>query len=151
MKKRSFVLALVILLVGVLTIPASAAEPEVVYESELVWVDGYGEVEVETATTVYDSVMRSSTKTASKSKTYKSEGTVIATITLKTTFGYDGSNAWVSSTNVTKSLSTGWSYSGQSIDKNGGTVTLTAEVYKLLVGTIPVEITMTCSPNGTIS
>lgn len=151
MKKQSLVLVLVVLLVGMLTIPASAVAPDMTCESETVWVDGYGEVEVETVTTVYGSVMRSTTKTASKTKNYKADGTVIATVTLKTTFGYDGTEAWVNSTDVTKSTSLGWAYKGQSIDKDGGTVVLTAEVYKLLEGTIPVEITMTCSPSGTIS
>lgn len=151
MRKKLSVLLALVLLMGALAVPASAAAPETVYKTETIYVEGLGEVEVETVTTVHDSLLRSSKKTVETTDKYKSGGTVIATVTLKATFGYDGSDAWVESASVTKSTSGGWSYGGQSIDKDGGTVTLTAKLTKSSYPSIPVEITMTCSPSGKIS
>ena len=150
MKKLSIIFTL-ILLAGVLTVPASAAEPKMMYETTVCYLDDCGEVEIETVTIVHDSVTRSSTKSVEKTQTVKVNGTVVATITLKATFGYDGSSAWMVSASTTKSTSGGWSYGGQSIVKNGGTVTLTAKLTKDKNDDIPISISMTCSPTGAIS
>lgn len=151
MKKKLSFLVAVILLVGILAIPTSAATPEAIYQTSMMYVEGYGEIEVETFLTVHDSLLRSSKKTANVKNNYKIDGIVIATVTFEATFGYDGSSAWVVSTSVTKSTSGGWTYGGQTIDKIGGTATLTARLTHSRYADIPIKITMTCSPTGKIS
>lgn len=150
MKKSVSILLSLVLLMGVFVIPASAADVEIYRETETYYVEGVGEVTVETVTTVFDSELRSSSKTASRTVDVEVDGEVIATITLKATFGYDGSEAWVISASATKSTSGGWTYGSQNIDMDGGTATLTAKLTKLLRPSIPVEISLTCSPSGTI-
>lgn len=151
MKKMTLVLAVLTLLVCILSIPASAAEMLDTGKTEIIYVDGLGEVTVTTVTEVYDSVARSSQKSVSKTQKIEYGGQLVATVTLKATFGYDGSDAWVVSSSGVRDISSGWSYSGQSIAKNGGSVTLTATLSKGIGVKIPISITMTCSPTGTIS
>lgn len=151
MKKKTLMLLVLAMLIGIFTIPASAAAQPNSEETEVIYVEGLGEVTVTTVTQVQEAGMRSSQKSASKARKFEYDGKEIATVTLKATFGYDGSDAWVISASGTKSISSGWSYSGQSIDKDGGSVSLTATLSKGIGMKVPVEITMTCSPSGTIS
>lgn len=146
MKKAMSILVTISLLVMALIVPSSAAYQEVKRETE-----EYGDIRIETIFTVYDSVARDSTKTGEKTKNYYSGNDLIATVKFKVTFGYDGSKAWVNSTSVTKSTYSGWSYSNQSVDKNSNTASLSAELSKFPYEDVLVEITMTCSPTGTIS
>lgn len=148
MKRMMSLILSILVLASVLILPAGAAAQSA--PSTMVWIEEYGDLQVETILTVYDS-LRSSSRTAEKTKKVYSSGNLIATVTLKATFGYDGSEAWVISASASKSTSGGWSYGGQSIDKDGGTATLTAELSKYPYSDIPVEISMTCSPSGKIS
>lgn len=151
MKKKILMLFALAMVMSIFTIPASAAEKANSEETEVIYVEGLGEVTVTTVTQVQEAGVRSSQRSASKAQEFKYMGQLIATVTLKATFGYDGSDAWVVSASGTKSISSGWSYSGQSIDKNGGSVSLTATLSNGISAKVPVEITMTCSPSGTIS
>ena len=150
--KRALTSILVLLMLANMSILSSfAAEPEINREIETVYVEGVGILEIETVTTVYPSLARSSTNSGSKTKTVRQSGSVIATITLNASFGYDGSRAWVNSASATHSTSGGWSYGGESISKSGGTATLTATLSKFAQTSIPVSLSITCSPSGTIS
>lgn len=146
MKKIISICLTALLLVSVMVIPASAESQEVQQK-----VEQCGNIRIETILTVTDSLARASTKSAEKIKNYYSGDDLIATVKLKATFGYDGSEAWVNSTSVTKSTYSGWSYGKQSVKKNGNVATLSAELSKSFYEDILVEITMTCSPSGTIS
>ena len=109
-------------------------------------------ITVETATTVYDSLLRSSTQKASSTSKFKNNGELIATVTLTATFGYDGSRARVVSASGSHSMESGWTYSNQSISKSGGTANLTADIKSTTgLGAFPVDISLTCSKDGDIS
>lgn len=151
MRKKVLFLLVLTLLVSILSVPASATEKTGNVETETIYVDGLGEVAVTTVTQEQSMGLRSTKKSVSRVQKYKYKDQEIATVTLEAEFGYDGSDAWVISASGTKSISSGWSYSGQSIDKNGGSVSLTATLSDGISAKIPVEITMTCSPSGTIS
>lgn len=109
-------------------------------------------ITVERTVTVYDTLLRSSTKKATDTKVYKNNGVQIASVTLTVTFGYDGSRAWVVSASGSHSMESGWTYSGQSISNSGGTSNLTASIRgSSISGIVPVDISLTCTKDGSIS
>ena len=131
-------------------LPAYAAAPETYQEIEIIHTE-YGDIEMTTTLVIYDSPLRSSTKSAKKTQTFKSGSTVIGDVTLSATFGYDGSTAWVVSASGSNTIGSGWSYKNESISKSGNTAKLTAQLTKLLLPNVNVTISMTCSPSGQIS
>lgn len=152
MKRKITALLTAILLMGAVVLPTYAAAPEVRRETKVIQTEQYGEVVVETVLVVYDSPLRSSTRSAEKIEFYKADDTVIAIISLKTTFGYDNSYAWVVSASCpTKDTYEGWSYSGEKISKAGGTSSLSAKLTKFLHPYAPVDIKITCTADGSIS
>lgn len=140
-----------IMLANMSIISSFAAEPETHRETETVYVEGIGFLEIETITTVSPSLTRSSSRSGSKTQNFRSNGKVIATVTINADFGYDGSSAWVNSASATHSTGDGWTYGGESIKKSGNTATLTATLNKTLQGNIAVSLSITCSPSGVIS
>lgn len=118
MKKVSFLLSL-ILMMG-LMIPSAYAASDVYQETNVVHTE-FGDFEIETTTTVYDSILRSSGRKADKSISVKNGGKVIADITLSVTFGYDGKTAWVSNASGSHTTYDGWSYSNENITQSGAT------------------------------
>lgn len=147
MKKFSFLIAF-IMLMGIM-IPPTHAASGICQETEIIHTE-FGDFEIESTLVVYD-MARSNSKTAHKSHTVKYGGKVIAEVTLSATFGYDGNTAWVISASGSHMTYEGWSYSGEKITESGGTVTLVATLSKLLAGSVPINISMTCSPTGQIS
>lgn len=109
-------------------------------------------VTVETVIVVDDDFLRSSTKRASISSTFKYYGEKAGTVTLTAIFGYDGSRAWVVSASGSASMEPGWTYSGERISDSGGTAYLSASIQNEdSPGIIPVDISLTCSKDGDIS
>lgn len=109
-------------------------------------------VTVETVIVVDDDFLRSSTKRASISSTFKYYGEKAGTVTFTATFGYDGSRAWVVSASGSASMEPGWTYSGERISDSGGTAYLSASIQNEdSPGIIPVDISLTCSKDGDIS
>lgn len=109
-------------------------------------------ITVETTTVVYDSFLRDSTKKASSESKFRYDGVLIGTVTLTATFGYDGSRAWVVSASGSHSVERGWSYRNEDISNSGGTSTLTAELKSTTgLGIVDVDISLTCTKNGSIS
>lgn len=146
----SIILALV-MLACTMIVPASATEQDICKDVEIIHT-AYGDFEVETTLFVYDSPLRSNTKSADKTHTVKYDGAVVAEVTLSASFSYDGTTtAKVVSASSSHSTSNGWSYKSESISKSGGTAKLTAKLTKLLTGEIPISISITCSPSGQIS
>lgn len=95
---------------------------------------------------------RSTVKEATKKQTYTRAGVTIAIISVTGTFRYDGSTVSVTSKSVSrKDTYDGWSYSQSSLSSSGGTITLSAKITKLVVLSVPVNLTLTCSKNGTIT
>ncbi len=153
MKKRIFIVCLVALMTVTFLAPAAQAAytPDEVFSSVEVLDNG---VTIETTLVIHGSIdiLRStSSKTATKTDVYKYNGTEIATISLTANFGYDGSSSWVNSSSVSKSIASGWTYSGENLSSSGGTATVTASLKKFLITTVGVNTSITCSPTGAIS
>ena len=130
---------------AVLPAQAYAAAPEV----EVIYTE-HGDFTVETVLTVYPVLSRAQTARADKVQTVKYGGEVIAEVTLSATFGYDGDEAWVEEAESDYETYDGWRYGSEEIEDSGGTVTLSAMLSHITEGRIPVDISMTCSPSGTI-
>ena len=123
----------------------AAAVPEV----EVIYTE-HGDFTVETVLIVYPALSRAQTARADKVQTVKYGGEVIAEVTLSATFGYDGDEAWVEEAESDYETYDGWRYGSEEIEDSGGTVTLSAMLSHITEGRIPVDISMTCSPSGTI-
>lgn len=152
MKKRFISLCLIAVLSLALFIPVHAEFiPEESVSSVIVMGNG---ITVEITLIVHNTstVSRAaSTKTASKTAVYKYNGAEIATIVIDANFGYNGTSSWVNSSSVSKSVASGWTYSGESLTNFGGTATVTATLSKLFTPNVNVNTSITCSPSGTIS
>lgn len=162
--KKLFSFLLAAAMVLVVSVPAFAQEIPSSRTSQplksTVVVENLGNgITVETKTTLWNTsataALASSSRSASRTKTYKANGSTVATVTLNATFGYDGSSAWVSSKSASHSTVSGWSYGSQSLSSSGGTASLSAVLTQKLgiitIGTVDVDISLTCSPSGQIS
>ncbi len=134
-------------LLAVTMIPSSLAAANNWQDTETVYSE-LGDVEI--ITTIHYAISRGG-GSANKTSTVKSDGKVIAEVTLSATFGYDGKTAWVSNASSSHTTYSGWSYGSEKITKSGGTASLTGTLSHLLHRNIPVNISLTCSPTGQIS
>ena len=144
----SFCLA-ILLIVSCIT-PVRASEQETI-----IW---YQETELDDGITVIDEVsVQSQTRSASKGYTRRKpfttdDGIVIAIISIRGEFTYNGTTVSVASKEVTQTDTyEGWSYKQNSFTSSGGTITLDAKLTKLLVMNIPFTMTLTCDKDGNIS
>lgn len=87
---------------------------------------------------------------AYKQKIIKHDGRQIASVTLDAIFYYNGSTSRVVSYKYEKDMSFGWLYTRHNIVTSGGRVTLTADLVSA-IGTVPISISMYCTPAGVIS
>lgn len=147
LKKKISALLCMLLLVSCTILPASAVEMK--QNVQVFYMDS-GNIQVETVLIIHDSQMLAHSKSADIKRTYKSDGKVIAEVTLSATFGYDGKDAWVISADGSHVTYSGWSYGSESISKSGRKAKLTAKLTHS-GDSIPVSISMTCSPSGQIS
>jgi hypothetical protein len=154
MKKNRAILCCIAILCGVFGSTVSYAAVPVPVQTTSVQHLGNG-ITVETTTTVSSSLLRRSTKSATRNSTYKDNGTAIATVTLNAEFGYNGSTAWVVSASASHWVASGWSYENESLSTSGGTARVTASLRKWMgfisIATVPVNDAITCSKNGAIS
>lgn len=139
----------------IVSVLATAAQAEYMPEEAVTTVTALGNgITVESTVTIHGSVSAFSTmetKKATKTDTYKRNGTQIATVSITASFGYDGSSSWVNSASVSKSVSSGWIYSNESITTSGDTAAVTAILSKIGVASIDVYTYISCSPDGEIS
>lgn len=151
MRKIAFLLSFA-LLIGLMipSIHATSEISDICQEFSTIHTES-GDYEIEITTVIYNSATRSNSRSAAKEGEIKYNGKVLARVTLSATFGYDGKTAWVSNASGSHTTYDGWSYLGENISKSGGTATLTAALFKVTEGTVPVNISMTCSPTGQIS
>lgn len=89
-------------------------------------------------------------KTHSITKDYYSDGTYIGVAALTASFYYDGSTARATGASGTGSGSNGWSYGGQSTGTSGNRAYLNATLSNGS-RSVPVSLSLTCSPSGSIS
>ena len=129
MKKASSLGLILLMLVSVMILPTQASD--VSQETEVIQTE-FGNIEIEARMVVYDSLLRSNTKSASRIATVKYDGKAIADVTLSATFGYDGKTAWVTSASGSHTTYDGWSYSNEKITNSGGTASLSATLSHLL-------------------
>ena len=153
MKKRIISKCLMALII--VSMLASAALAEYMPEETVTIVKALENgITVESIITVHESFSAFSTmatKKATKTDTYKRNGTQIATVSITASFGYDGSSSWVNSASVSKSVSSGWTYSNEKITTSGGTATVTAILSKIGVASMDIYTYISCSPDGEIS
>lgn len=141
-------LALLLCFICVITIPAHAAETITTQitgsENGLRVVD---QITVEQPNT------RSYDRTATRTRSFYDGDTLIAEISFKATFRYDGTNVMVIYRNVTQTDTyNGWSYTQESFTDSGGTVTLVGKLkYLLILNSSTFTMSMTCDANGNIS
>lgn len=147
---KKYISLLLALLMFTMSFPVGAANTETISESEVIHTE-IGDIEIETVLTIYDDLFASGTKTATKDQTYKYAGTVIADVSFMATFRYTGSSVSVTDTDSDYTTYNGWSYRNESISTSGGTASLSSSLTKLLAGTVPVSISITCTPSGAIS
>lgn len=147
--KKYFSLFLAFLMVATI-IPVGATFKEVYRETEIIHTED-GDFEVETVLSIHNSLLRANSRTASKTQSVKQNGTAVAEVTLTATFRYTGSSVSVTDTDSDYTTYNGWSYKNESISTSGGTASLSASLTKLLAGTVPVSISITCTPSGAIS
>ena len=146
MKKLvSFALCVMMLCAAVL--PAGAVQSD--DRNISVTVSEDGRLEIVTVLELSNSLLRTS-RTAHKTSYVNYDGERIAEVTLSATFGYDGDEAWVVEAEGDSVTYDGWRYGSEEIEDSGGTVTLSAKLTKFAEITRNVDISMTCSPSGTI-
>ncbi|MCM1150120.1 MAG: hypothetical protein NC319_08595 [Butyricicoccus sp.] len=153
MKKRIISMCLMALMLVSMLAPAAQAEylPEKVITTVTALGNG---ITVESTVIIHESISAFSTtetKKATKTDTYKQNGTQIATVSITASFGYDGSSSWVNSASVSKSISSDWTYSNEKMTTSGGTATVTAILSKIGVASLDVYTYISCSPDGEIS
>lgn len=105
---------------------------------------------VTTTVSSFPTTLRASTLQC-KTSNYSHNGNWIATVTLYANFSYNGSTVSVSSSYANRSLASGWTYSGESISKNGGTASLSATLKKGSTSSLPISFSLTCDKNGNVS
>ncbi len=150
MKKRICSICLAALATAFVLAPT--AQAAAVQEQQIVSYETLEDgVVVKTTLVIHESMLRSSTKRATKIMDYQYDGTDIASVSLTASFGYDGSDAWVNSTSVDHTTYDGWSYGSETVSESGGTANLSAKLTKLFHTTVKVDISITCTANGVIS
>ena len=145
--KKFFAVCLSLLMLIAVAVPCYAApQREIVSETTTTLANG-----VECTTTVYwePASARSSTRDGGVDQSYSYGGKTIGVVRLTATFTYDGSTATAVSASGDHSVASGWSYSGQSTWCSGATAYLTATISGPV--SIPVSLSLTCSPSGALS
>lgn len=150
MKRKVSVLLATGLLVGLMAVPSYATSEEVVQETQVIYTQ-YGEIQVDITLEFQDLALYSTTRRAVKTATYHYDGNVIAEVTLDATFGYDGEDVWVEEADTSHTTYRGWSYGSERITESGGVARVTARLTHLLDSPVPVDVSITCTPSGTIS
>ena len=106
---------------------------------------------IESTVFVYPTQVRGASSTrVTVNSVIKHADKEIANISFVAAFSYNGSTSSVTSTSYTKDTSIGWVYTHHNISTTGGRARLTADLVSLL-GTVPISITIYCSPSGEIS
>ena len=147
--KKYFSLLLAVLVLT-MSFPVGATNTKIMRETDIIYTES-GNIEVETILTIHDSLFASGSKQATKEKTYKYDGNIIAEVALTATFRYTGNSVSVTDTDSSYDTYEGWSYRNESISTSGGTANLSASLTKLFDGTVPVSISIKCTADGTIS
>lgn len=139
---------------SVLNVSAFEANPTRIYAKEEL-ENGYY---LETVTTINPTQARSSTRSGTKTATYRDiNGKALWSITVDGKFTYNGKSATCTSSTYSKAnYSTSWKLSHARASKNGASASasITAKQYHQngsLLRTINKTVKLTCSPTGSLS
>ena len=89
--------------------------------------------------------------TATQTRTIKSIGIPVATITLEATFAYDGASVSVVSARVIQADTyMGWVLTENALNSSGGTASLDASLSKQFVLDAPFTMTISCDKSGNL-
>lgn len=150
MKRIGLTILCFILIISV-SVPCAGAASAYERESNVQIIDLGNGVTAEETTTVFENA-RSSTRVAERNWSVKNGSTVIADISVKGTFRYDGSPVSVVSKELTQCETyDGWDFSSSSLTSSGGTITFSGTLKKSLWSSKPVSVTLSCDKNGNIS
>ena len=147
--KRYFSIVLCVALLIALSSPVLAAEQDSTVS--------YRKITLNNGITIIDEITecseaRFTDKAYRKTRTFKDGDTVIAIIAIQATFRYDGTTVSVVAKAVAQTDTyDGWNYKQTSFTSSGGTVTLNAELTKLLVFNNPFTMTLSCDKDGNIT
>ena len=149
MKRMTSLFLLVLLIFSCPPRASAVAHENIVWSHEITLDNGI----TVTDEVISHSIARSSTKDYTRRKTIANgEGATIAIISVRGVFSYNGTTVSVVSKSVTQSDTyEGWSYKQNSFTSSGGTITLDAKLTKLLVVSIPADMTLSCDKDGNIS
>lgn len=152
MKKRLTFITTCLMAVTIFTSDAKAATP-VTTQTEIICQNN--DIRIESALTVFKPLIQpfsnTQTKKAQKTLTIKDTNKSVATFTLTATFSHDQETATCTNTGYQSSIiDSAWSFTSRSTSRNGN------KAYGLFTvksssKSISDTVTITCSPNGTIS
>ena len=148
--KKILALLMVSMVAAFSTLPCYAADsvsetPTTVYQLE-------NGITVERTIIESDiSTFASKQKRGTAKQTYRNGSEVIAVVSLTATFWYDGTDSGVVSVDSSHTVYDGWLYHNESTWDSGDTAYLSAEITKIVVGTIYADLTLSCSPTGQLS
>lgn len=148
--KKVVAFALGILLTACFALPcfAQAAPAETVVVDSYTWQNEAGFTVV---TTIEMSLKNTrSTKRGSITEQYYYDGKQVGTMVLNGEFFYDGSTARATGASKSYSTASGWSYSGGDAKASGASVSVKGS-FQNGSKSCPVDLTLTCSPNGALS
>lgn len=157
MKKNilvSIILSLAVI-VSCFSMPVYAAEEKTVSSTTTEYFDD-GSYLVTTITEEANN-SRATTKTASKTATYKnSDGDILWTYKVTGTFSYTGSSSTCTAVSDSYTISNdNWHMSSHSCSKSGnkasGTVTMKYKFLGITANTVSKDLTLTCSATGVLS
>ena len=147
MKKLLNMLLACCMVFGLMVSPVYAAQVEP--ESDVTVIELSGNITVEISTSTY-STYKANSKMGTKTYTVRAGGREVGSATLIATFEYNGTTAWVTATDYTKTTTSGCTYSHGGITTSGNRATMTGSF--LYGGTsYPFSISLTCSGSGTVS
>lgn len=146
--KKFFVFFLVGIVFCGLALPCYAAPS--IDQPAVSYVENVTE-DITCVTTIYidDGLSRTSDRRGHVNKEFYYRGDRVAFVVLNATFTYDGTTATAITASGSHSVASGWSYSGQSTWCSGATAYLTATISGPV--SIPVSLSLTCSPGGALS
>jgi len=151
----SFIILLAIFISICSSSTAYAANTEVVDKGIIIGVEEYDDYTIITSLKIEQTLMRGSSKTATKSYSCLSNGKVLWSFTLKATFTYNGSSAQCTAASCSNiindkawSLSTSASRSGSMAS---GSVTAKEKYFGITTSTISKTLTLKCNASGNIS
>ena len=147
MKKVVQILIACCMIFSLIVVPVFAAEVRPESNVTIIELSDNVTIEIRLETC---SNYRANSKTGIKTYTVRDSGREVGSATLIATFEYNGSTAWVTDTDYTKTTVNGCTYSHGGITTSGNRASMSGTFYSG-GASYPFSISLTCSGSGTIS